>query len=134
MILLYRQACRPAPLYREETCRPSRPLRLQTSSWKSRLLGQTPIVTSSRSLHRFLFKIRVFCLGGAINPASSTRNRALRFCHVFLCYLPQFLFKCLFSITLMSNYNRTNVKVAKRAINRKEFHLRLRLDLRSYNK
>ncbi|KAJ3646943.1 hypothetical protein Zmor_024500 [Zophobas morio] len=47
----------------------------------------------------------ILCADGAINLASSTRNRALRFCQVFLCYLPQFHFKCSISVTLILNYN-----------------------------
>ena len=74
VILLNRQAWRPAPLYNEETCCASRPLRSQTRGWKSRLLRQVASVTSSRPLLWLIFKVRVFCADGPINPASSTRN------------------------------------------------------------
>ena len=76
--------------------------------------------TKLRRLKTFVLSYKktrklVVCADGA--TASSTRNRTLRFHHVFLCYLTPIPFKCSISITLILNYNRTSVKVSKRTIN-----------------
>ena len=54
--------------------------------------------------------------------ASSTRNRALRFPYVFLCYLTSIPFKCSISLTLTFNHNEHIRHISSSTIQTKSLH------------
>ncbi|KAJ3650146.1 hypothetical protein Zmor_021853 [Zophobas morio] len=98
---IYRKHCSTAHLHDEHAVRAGR--RGRKLAVGSRLYEANSVTSSRPPLTSI--QTCVFCADGAINPTSSTRNRALRFCQVFLCYLTSIPFKYSLSVTLILNYN-----------------------------